>query len=239
MASANGLFPLEVSDLAVTLGGRVVLDGIAFRIDAPRRVVVLGANGAGKSVLLRTLHGLVAPSRGEVRWGPGARQGRQGMVFQRPVMLRRSAQANVTYALAVNGVPRRDRPARATLALDRVGLRGCAHAPARTLSVGEQQRLALARAWALDPQVLLLDEPTASLDPASTAQIEAIIDEIHAAGTGILMSTHNLGQARRVADEILLVHGGRVTELTPADEFFRRPRSAEGAAFLEGELPWK
>ncbi len=240
MASADGLFPLEARELTVVLGTRTILDRVAFRLEAGRRTVVLGANGAGKSVLLRTLHGLIAPAGGSIRWGGSeARPARQALVFQRPVMLRRSARANLTYALAVNGYARAERERRAGEALERVGLGHLASRPARVLSGGEQQRLALARAWSLDPRVLFLDEPTASLDPAASAEIERIVGEIHASGTRIVLTTHNLGQARRLADEILLLHAGRVAELTPADEFFRQPRSAEGEAFLQGELPWK
>ena len=233
MASAPQL--LEARGIGVVLGGRAILDDVSFALEGARRTLVLGANGSGKSVLLRTLHRLIAPTRGEVRWHGG----RQAMVFQRPVMLRRSARANLTYALAVARVPRVEREARADRSLARVGLADLAASPARVLSGGEQQRLALARAWSLEPALLLLDEPTASLDPAASAEIERVVREIHAAGSAIVMTTHNLGQARRLADDILLLHQGRLAELTPADEFFRQPRSAEGAAFLEGELPWR
>ena len=161
------------------------------------------------------------------------------MVFQRPVMFRRSAAGNLRFALALAGVPRAERRERARAALDRVGLASVAHQPARVLSGGEQQRLALARAWMLAPEVLFLDEPTANLDPGSTIAIEAIVQAIHDAGTKIVMVTHNLGQARRLADEILFLHGGRVLERAPAQAFFRKPATAEAAAYLEGELPWR
>ena len=127
---------------------------------------------------------------------------------------------------------------RALVALERVGLGALADRPARVLSGGEQQRLALARAWALDPEVLFLDEPTASLDPGATQEIERVIAAIHASGTKIVMVTHNLGQARRLGDEILFMHQGRIVERAPAESFFREPRSGEAAQFLEGELPW-
>jgi tungstate transport system ATP-binding protein len=158
------------------------------------------------------------------------------MVFQRPVMLRRSALANVAYALKVAGV-RDARPA-AMEALKEVGLAHLAHRPARILSGGEQQRLALARAWALHPEVLFLDEPTANLDPSSTREIEAIIRAFDAAGTKIIMSTHNLGQARRLGDEVIYLHQGRVIERAGVERFFKQPASAEAAAFIKGELPW-
>jgi tungstate transport system ATP-binding protein len=160
------------------------------------------------------------------------------MVFQRPVMLRRSALANVVYALQCSGVLASWRGERARAALERVGLAASADRPARVLSGGQQQRLALARAWALDPEVLFLDEPTASLDPGATQEIEGVIAAMHAAGTKIVMVTHNLGQARRLGDEILFLHQGRVVERTPAERFFREPQSREATQFLEGELPW-
>jgi tungstate transport system ATP-binding protein len=158
------------------------------------------------------------------------------MVFQRPVMLRRSALANVTYALEVAGVT--DTRGLAMAALKEVGLAQLAHRPARVLSGGEQQRLALARAWALHPEVLFLDEPTASLDPSATREIEAVIRAFDASGTKVVMATHNLGQARRLGDEVLFIHQGRLVERSPVERFFAHPASAEAAAFIKGELPW-
>jgi tungstate transport system ATP-binding protein len=235
----RALFPLEARGLGVTLGGHAALTGVDLSLDGRARAVVLGANGAGKSVLLRALHGLIAPTAGEVLWaGARARPAEQAMVFQRPVMLRRSALANVEYALAVNGVAPPERATRAWEAIDRVGLAHLADRPARVLSGGEQQRLALARAWSLRPRVMFLDEPTASLDPAAAAEVERVIGEIHAAGTAIVLTTHHLGLARRVADAVIFLHEGRLTEATPVATFFGAPRSPEAARFLEGELPW-
>ena len=160
------------------------------------------------------------------------------MVFQRPVMLRRSALANIVYALRVAGAPPAERDALAWEALDSVRLSHLAHAPARVLSGGEQQRLALARAWALHPEVLFLDEPTASLDPRATREIESVIRAFDAAGTKIVMATHNLGQAKRLGDEVLFMHEGRIAERSPIERFFSNPASIEAAAFIKGEVPW-
>jgi tungstate transport system ATP-binding protein len=238
MAEA-AIFPLEARGLGVTLGGHAALIDVGLTLQDRRRATVLGANGAGKSVLLRTLHGLIAPGAGAILWaGSPVRPAAQAMLFQRPVMLRRSALANIEYALAVNGVPGEERAERAREAIARVGLAHLASRPARVLSGGEQQRLALARAWSLRPRVLFLDEPTASLDPSAAAEVERVIGEIHAAGTTLVITTHNLGFARRVSDEILFLHEGRLTEQTPADTFFAAPRSAEASSFLKGELPW-
>jgi len=235
----EAFFPLEARGLGVTLGGHQALAGATFAMDGSRRVVVLGANGAGKSVLLRLLHGLISATAGTISWGGSlVRPRAQAMVFQRPVMLRRGALANISYALAVNGVRGAEADERARKAIERVGLGHLAARQARVLSGGEQQRLALARAWALGPRMLFLDEPTASLDPAAAGEVERIVREIHAAGTAIVMTTHNLGLARRIADEILFLHAGRLTEQTPADRFFRAPQSGEAAQFLQGELPW-
>ena len=202
----------------------------------------MGPNGAGKSLLLRLLHGLLEPSAGEVLWGGrpadnGIRL-RQAMVFQRPVMLRRSAIGNVTYGLDLAGVPKAERDERAREVVDAVGLRLVANRPARVLSGGEQQKLALARAWALEPEVLFLDEPTANLDPGATREVERIVDQIHASGTKIVMTTHNLGQARRLADEILFMSAGRLADHASVERFFAEPSTAEAAAFIKGELPW-
>jgi tungstate transport system ATP-binding protein len=237
----SALLPLRLTEVSFHAGGRVILDRVSAVIGAGPRTVILGANGAGKSVLMRICHGLLEPTTGAVRWSeaelPG-RPRRQAMVFQRPVMLRRSALANVVYALKAAQVPRAERRARAMAALEHVGLGHLAEHPARVLSGGEQQRLALARAWALKPEVLFLDEPTANLDPTATKEVEGIIAAIHAAGAKIVMTTHNLGQARRLADEILFIHQGRLAERAPVEVFFKQPASAEAAAFIKGELPW-
>jgi tungstate transport system ATP-binding protein len=208
-----------------------IIPPLSLEIEAGPSTVILGANGAGKSVLMRLMHGLLAPTSGSVSWRA---KGRQAMVFQRPVMLRRSALANVVYALEVAG----QEPGGAMEALREVGLAHLAERPARVLSGGEQQRLALARAWALHPEVLFLDEPTASLDPSATHEIENIIRAFDAAGTKIVMATHNLGQARRLADEVIYLHQGRVLERAAVEQFFSKPATAESAAFIKGELPW-
>ncbi|MEO8674368.1 MAG: phosphate ABC transporter ATP-binding protein [Casimicrobiaceae bacterium] len=235
------LLPLHLEDVVFEAGQRRILHGISLALDAGPRTMIVGPNGAGKSVLLRLCHGLLEPTSGRVAWNvpePPHAPRRQAMVFQRPVMLRRTALANVVYALKCSGVPASARRERALLGLSRVGLEALADHPARVLSGGEQQRLALARAWALDPEVLFLDEPTASLDPGATHEIERIVGAMHAAGTKIVMVTHSMGQARRLGDEILFLHQGRLAERASAEIFFRTPGTPEAAQFLEGELPW-
>ncbi|MEA3192918.1 MAG: tungstate transport system ATP-binding protein [Betaproteobacteria bacterium] len=232
------ILPLKVQELTFAAGGRARIAPLSLEIAAGPSTVILGANGAGKSVLMRLMHGLLAPSSGTVVWSGDNARRRQAMVFQRPVLLRRSALANVTYALKLAHVPRAEREGLALEALDSVGLASLANRAARVLSGGEQQRLALARAWALHPEVLFLDEPTASLDPSSTREIERVIQAFDAAGTKIIMATHNLGQARRLGDEVLFLHQGRLVERAPVEQFFSRPASPEASAFIKGELPW-
>ncbi|HKY02065.1 MAG TPA: ATP-binding cassette domain-containing protein [Burkholderiales bacterium] len=241
MAEPQSILPLELRRVNFEAGGRAILRDVSLRIEAGVRTVILGPNGAGKSVLMRICHGLLRPTSGELQWARGdSRQcaARQAMVFQRPVMLRRSALSNIEYALGVRGINGELAHARAMEALESVGLAQLAMRSARVMSGGEQQRLALARAWALRPEVLFLDEPTANLDPSASAEVERIIAAIHAAGTKLVMTTHNLGQARRLADEIVYLQEGRVLEVTRADRFFTVPATDEAAAFIRGELPW-
>jgi len=241
MRAPTSLLPLTLDHVCFEAGGRRIIDDVSLVIEGGSRTLILGPNGAGKSVLLRLCHGLLAPSAGRITWSASDRAAgmrRQAMVFQRPVMLRRSALANVAYGLKVAGVDSAERDARARAALERVGLTHLADRPARVLSGGEQQRLALARAWALNPEVLFLDEPTANLDPHATHEIESAIAAIHSGGTKIVMVTHNLGQARRLADEIVFLHNGRIAERASAITFFTGPACDEAAAFLKGELLW-
>ncbi|GAB4350256.1 MAG: ATP-binding cassette domain-containing protein [Gammaproteobacteria bacterium] len=235
------ILPLELKGVGFTAGGKSLLEQIDLRLEAGSRTVVLGPNGAGKSLLLRLCHGLLKPTSGTLRWcggAPASAARLQAFVFQRPVLLRRSALANVEYALAVRGVRGAERRERAEAALERTGLSAVARRPARVLSGGEQQRLALARAWALAPRVLFLDEPTASLDPAATRTVEELVDAIHAGGTKVVMTTHDLGQAHRLADDVIFMHRGRCLEHTPAATFFERPQSEAAATFLAGDLFW-
>ena len=219
---------LALEGLGLTEGGVRIIEDVSLKVDAGR-TAILGPNGAGKSSLLRLMHGLLRPTAGRLIWPSPLTQ---GMVFQRPIMLRTSVLTNVEYGLKLQGVPAALRRTRAMEALARVGLPELADRPARRLSGGEQQRVALARAWTLEPEVLFLDEPTASLDPASSREVERIIMEMATGGTRIIMTTHNLGQARRIAEEVIFIAEGRLVEQTPVDEFFRQPRSTAATAFI-------
>lgn len=238
-ACDDTLFPAQLDDVGFAAGGRQLLAGITTRIGRVPITVLLGPNGAGKTLLLRICRGLLAPTRGSVRWGiagTGQLGVRVGYVPQHPVMLRRSVEANITYALALAGVPRLHRAEAARSALAAVRLEGFARTGARRLSGGERQRLAIARAWSQRPAALLLDEPAAHLDPAATTSIEESIEAVRDAGTRIILCTHDLNQARRLADEVVFMHNGRILEQASGSVFFERPQSDEATRFVAGEL---
>ena len=233
------MLPLVLNQVSFVVNGRTIIDRISVQITEGPRTVILGPNGAGKSVLMRLSHGLLRPTSGTILWKGGVNgRRRQAMVFQRPVMLRRSALANIVYGLKLAGISPRECWLRAEDVLEAVGLANVARRPARVLSGGEQQRLAIARAWALGPEVMFLDEPTANLDPGAMRDVERLIGQIRAGGTKIVMTTHNLGQAKRLGDEILFLSQGRLVERAAVDKFFTEPASAEADAFIRGELPW-
>lgn len=230
--------PVELEDVSVLVGPVALLDGVTMRLTPGAPTVLIGPNGAGKTTLLRIVMGLIAPSRGRVTWAgrEHVAPDRRAIVFQRPAMLRRSAAGNIRYALAAAAAPRAKRTERITELLALVGLSGLERRPARRLSGGEQQRLALARALAREPDLLLLDEPTASLDPAATKAIEDIVSAVAARGVKVVMSTHDLGQARRVGGDVALLHRGRLIEHAPAADLFTAPRTEEAKRFIAGEL---
>ena len=239
-AAAASILPLRIEEVVFKVHRKQLLGPLSLTLAAGPRSIILGPNGAGKSLLLRICHGLLRPSGGRIAWQcpPAAARSRQAMVFQRPVLLRRSVAANVDFALKLRRVADRDRPDQVAAALEATGLAPLAGQPARSLSGGEQQRLALARAWAVQPEVLFLDEPTASLDPSSARAVENIITSIHRAGTKIIMTTHDLGLARRLADEVVFLHRGQLLDHQPAGAFFGFPATEEARAFLAGNLDW-
>ncbi len=227
---------LAVRDLVWSKDGNRLVDIDALSLAGQGITVVMGPNGAGKSLLLRLLHGLAEPTSGEVLCQGTplslAERRRQSLVLQTPVLLRRSAEANVRFVLKARGFD----PGAASALLGRVGLDAKAKTPARRLSGGEQQRLAIAQALATNPSTLLLDEPTASLDPRSTGVIEEILRQINAEGTRVLMVTHDAMQAKRLADEVVFLSEGKALEHTDATRFFERPMTEEARAYLEGRL---
>lgn len=234
------MLPIEANGVVFEAAGRRLIDGLDLRLEDRALTVVLGPNGAGKSLLLRLLHGLIEPSAGTIRFAGRTSdreiRKRQAMVFQRPVLLRRSALANIRYVLRIRGMSRSRAGEKALEELHRAGLGHLAERPARVLSGGEQQRLTLARALSLDPEILFLDEPTANLDPESTLAIEARLRLARDNGTKIVLVTHDLGQARRLAEHLVFVHRGRIAEAGSAKMFFSRPATDCAQAYLEGRI---
>jgi tungstate transport system ATP-binding protein len=217
-------------------GRNTLLTDVSVDIADGPPTILLGPNGAGKTTLLKLAMGLIAPTSGSiaVQRLEHNRLPRTAFVFQKPVMLRRTAHANIAFALAAAG-----HTADATTVhklLAQVGLAGHAQQPARKLSGGEQQRLALARALARDPDILFLDEPTASLDPASTKAVEDIIAAVAVRGVKVVMATHDLGEARRLAGDVMFLSAGRLVEHTPASTFFTSPATDQARRFLAGDL---
>ncbi|ANW04556.1 ABC transporter ATP-binding protein [Bradyrhizobium icense] len=238
MRAPSSELPIELDGVTVAAGGVTILDDIALALAPGPPTVLIGPNGSGKSTLLRLTMGLVAPSRGRITWGglENVPPLKRAIVFQRPAMLRRSAAANLRFALRAAGIPRAEHARRIGELLELVGLAHLADRAARRLSGGEQQRLALARALARDPAVLFLDEPTASLDPIATKAVEDIIRAVSERNIKVVMATHDLGEARRLAGEVVMLHRGRIVEKGAAASFLDAPQTAEARAFLAGEL---
>ncbi|MCA0423006.1 MAG: ATP-binding cassette domain-containing protein [Proteobacteria bacterium] len=242
MRETSSILPLQVCGLSCEIDGARLLENVSLDVATGGLTALIGPNGAGKSLFLRLCHGLLAPTSGTVAWqlDGGRRSGkkRHAMVFQHPMMLRRSVVDNLIHALATAGETRGEARRQAVAALERFGLAPLAKRPARNLSGGEKQRLAIARAAVLHPDVIFLDEPTSQLDPGATRQIERMLTELIAEGTTLVMATHDLGQARRLARRILYFSRGRLIEDAPAERFFTNPASPEARAFLAGELVW-
>ncbi|MEM7060461.1 MAG: phosphate ABC transporter ATP-binding protein [Pseudomonadota bacterium] len=228
---------IELQDVVLSRGGQQVIDGLTLSLVCSGLTAIMGPNGAGKSLTLRLIAGLIVPDAGSVRFDGGAPAARDlAVVFQSPVMLRRSVKGNLTHALRLRGIRGAALRDRVSELLKMGGLQDVADRPARQLSGGEKQRLALVRALAVGPKFLLLDEPTASLDPTSTAEIERLIREARADGTRVILITHDRFQAKRLADEVVFLHKGKLIEVSPVPKFFDAPASAEARAYLNGEL---
>jgi tungstate transport system ATP-binding protein len=230
--------PIVFHDVSYRVRNLPIVQQIDLQLSPGAPTALIGPNGAGKTTLLHLAMGLLRPTLGRITWGgrENGSLGKRAILFQRPTMLRRSAAGNLRYALAKAGVPRGERASRCAALFELVGLTGLDARPARKLSGGEQQRLALARALARDPDVLFLDEPTASLDPAATKAVEDVVRAVTARGIKVVLSTHDLAQARRIAGDIMLMHRGRVVEHSDAGAFFAAPSTEEARRFAAGEL---
>ncbi len=234
------ILPLNLSGISVHAGGDHLLQDINIDFDKGPLTLIIGPNGAGKSLLLRLCHGLIKPDKGVLTWqGSDAAHAprHQALVFQKPVLLRRSVCENIAYPLRISGMFTAGEIAdRVADALDHSGLAAIGDRPAKVLSGGEQQKLALARARAMRPEVLFLDEPTANLDPRSLGQVEALIRETHESGTKIIMTSHDMSQVKRLADEIVFLYDGHIIEAGPAEKILNKPTSREASAFVKGDL---
>ncbi len=236
---SHKILPLHIEDLAFEATGNRLIKGLSLKLEPGPLTLIIGPNGAGKSLFLRLCHGLLAPTKGRIAWQGAERAAPrkyQSFVFQHPKLLNRTTAENIEYPLKIRGLKHDLRQKRVVKALAITGLTHIANRAARLLSGGEQQKLALARAWATTPEVLFLDEPTANLDPKSTSEVEALIRTIHENGTKIIMTSHDLAQVRRLADEIIFIHQGEIIESGPVKLMLEAPKKPETAAFLKGEL---
>lgn len=234
----NSIFPLTVADLVVRKSGRALLDGISLSLDTKGFTSVVGPNGAGKSTLLKALHGMERLAAGSITWTVPQKsaQLRQAFVFQTPTLMRRTVLENVAYPLLLIGTAKAEAKAKAGEWLERVHLEGAKDQRAADLSGGERQKMAIARALIRAPELLFLDEPCANLDGRATREIEELLQSTSASGTRVIMATHDFGQARRLASDVLFLHRGRLLEHTAADQFFEAPQTPQARAFLNGDI---
>lgn len=234
----SDMFPLKVDGASLRRRGKRIVGPIDLTLTAQGATIVIGPNGSGKTSLLRLLHGIARLAEGQITWAcnQAEAQKRQAFVFQTPIMMRRSVEDNLAYPLRLTGVPRKEARARAADWASRVGLATALARPAPVLSGGERQKLAIARALIREPDVLFLDEPCASLDGAAMREIETILQDVTQGGTKLIMSTHDMGQARRLADNVVFLLGGKVHEFGPAQTFFDTPKTSEARAFLNGDI---
>ena len=236
---SSKILPLNIHELRYKIGELDLLGPINLSLEARYKTFVIGPNGAGKSLLLKLCHGLLKPTSGTVNWkgcDPLNTDQHQSFVFQHPIMLRRSALENVAYPLKIRGLGPEARMSRANEVLQLTNIAHLADRPAQKLSGGEMQKLSLARSWATRPEVLFLDEPTANLDPKSTYDMENLINQIHQTGTKIVMTTHDMAQVRRLADEVYFLHNGKLIENGEVNNVLNSPQNPTTAAFLKGEL---
>ena len=231
------LFPIILHQVSLEQNNNQIVSNANLKIQSPGITVIMGPNGSGKSVLVRLLHGLLEPTQGFITYGAHSLnksiRRRQSMVFQNPTLLRRTVLANMEFVASMRA---NIDQARCKKTLDLLGLRELESQPAKLLSAGEKQRLALARSLILEPCILFLDEPTANLDPSSVYVIEKILKDVCKLGVKIIFITHDIGQAKRIADDIVFVNKGQILEHTDTDSFFQKPQTPETAAYLDGKI---
>ena len=234
----KSILPLRLSDATVSKRGKQIVGPVTMEVGGKGLTIVMGPNGSGKTTLLRLMHGLERPREGSVQWSVDIQTARlnQSFVFQAPIMLRRTALENIIYPLLLQGVTKHEAANKARKWISRIGLKHAENLNASFLSGGEKQKLALARALSTNPQVLFLDEPAANLDGRATAEIEDILLDAHQAGTRIIMTTHDIGQGKRLADDVVFLYRGVIHEHGPAASFFKAPKTKEARAFIKGEI---
>jgi tungstate transport system ATP-binding protein len=238
VSHSSNIFPLKIDGVQVRKRGKVLLNDISLALGGDLTTVVMGPNGSGKTTLMRLMHGLERPRQGSLQWAIPNEQARlqQSFVFQTPIMMRRRVSENLRYPLKLIAMPKQEAETLVTKWLSLTGLSGKEKLPAQFLSGGERQKLAIARAMITKPQVLFLDEPTTNLDGQSTKEIEALLATVKADGTCVVVSTHDLGQAKRLADQVIFLNKGHMCEVTAATQFFKKPLSRPAQQYLDGEI---
>ena len=234
----NSILPLKVENACVEKRGNRIVGPIDLEISPEGFTIIMGPNGSGKTSLLRLLHGLENPRGGSLNWNgtTNTAQLHQSFVFQTPIMLRRTAIENIIYPLILRNIPKDEALKIAHDWITKINLEKSAEINARFLSGGEKQKLAIARALATKPQLLFLDEPTANLDGSATLEIETLLRHTRKAGTRIIMTTHNIGQGKRLAEDVHFLYRGNILETSDANQFFNKPQTKEAKAFLEGDI---
>lgn len=232
------MFPLIAENMVITQKEYTILGPINLTIKEGGINVVLGPNGSGKTTLLKGLHGIVRLQKGSVRWSISKKESieKQMFVFQSPVMLRRSVLENLVYPLKLKKVPKAQALCKAEEWAKKISMSNFIHQKATRLSQGEKQKLALARALITLPKMLFLDEPSASLDGQTTIEIERLLNASLKLGTTIIMSTHDIGQAKRLANNILFLKEGKLESIQSAEEFFKNPKSTSAKKFIAGNI---
>ena len=229
------MLPLTLTDVVVRRRGKRIIGPVTHRLEQGPPTIIIGPNGSGKTTLLRVIHGIERISTGQVNWTHDAPD-QQAFVFQSPIVLRRTVAENLAYPLRLAGVDKAEIVSRVTTWLARIGLDAFANTAVTRLSGGERQKLAIARALIRTPQVLFLDEPCANLDGHTTREIEALLSETAAAGTRLIMATHNMGQARRLAGDVIFMLNGKIHESGAANYIMNTPQTSELKAFLQGDI---
>ena len=239
MQSNHQFLPLITKDLSYAVNGTKLIKGISLEVNTDGTTIILGHNGSGKSLLLKLLHGVITPSFGQVTWNdnvPTSNQYWRAFLLQTPSFFKQTVQYNIEFVLRIAGVPTNEHKTRCQHALEICGLANLCHRNTHSLSGGELQKLSLARAWVVKPHVVLLDEPTVALDPPSALGFENIIQQFKQSATKVIMTTHDLAQAKRLADEIIFIDAGNVIEQSQAREFFSGPQSRQAQNFIKGKL---